>query len=106
MLKGRARDAFREAFERGVMSLTARDRNLLRLHLLGGVTLEKLAAMYDVHRATIVRWLAAARAAVLEETRRGLGAELGLGASELESLMVAVQSRLDVSVERMLASVP
>jgi len=105
ILKGEAREAFVAAFEAAVRGLTSRDRTLLRLHLLGGVTLEKLAEMYGVHRATVVRWLAAARQTVLDETRRGLSASLQIRGPELESLMDAVRQSLDVSVERMLASV-
>lgn len=106
MLKGRARDAFRAAFEAAVRSLEPRERNLLRLHLLGGVTLEQLAKVYGVHRATVVRWLAAARENVLSTTRREVGHALDLRGDELESVMNAARSRLDLSVERMLRSAP
>jgi RNA polymerase sigma-70 factor (ECF subfamily) len=104
MLKGRARDAFRDAFEQAVKRLEPRERNLLRLHLLGGVTLEQLAKLHSVHRATVVRWLAAARERVLSETRAKLGQELELSGAELESVMNAAQSRLDLSVERLFRS--
>ena len=104
MLKGRTREAFREAFEHAVRALEPRERNLLRLHLVGGVTLEQLAKFYSVHRATVVRWLAAARASVLDRTKSELGEKLGFGGSELESVMNDVQSRLDLSVERLLQS--
>lgn len=104
LLKARTREAFVAAFETAVRRLTSRERTLLRLHLLGGVTLEKLAEMYSVHRATIVRWLAAAREKVLDGTRAGMAASLEVGGPELESLMDAIRQSLDVSVERMLAS--
>jgi len=104
MLKGRARESFRLAFETAVRSLEPRQRSLLRLHLIGGVTLEQLASMYNVHRATVVRWLAAARAELLEKTKQGIARDLEVGGAELESLMDTIQSRLDVSVERLLAS--
>lgn len=103
MLKGEAREAFRVAFEQAVRSLEPRERNLLRLHLLGGVTLEQLAKLHGVHRATVVRWLAAAREQLLARTRSALGSALGIQGQELESVMGAIQSRLDVSVERVLA---
>jgi RNA polymerase sigma-70 factor, ECF subfamily len=65
-----------------------RDRDLLRLHFLGGVTLEQLAQMYGVHRATVVRSLAAARQA-----------------DELDEMFDLVASRVELSIERLLASV-
>jgi RNA polymerase sigma-70 factor (ECF subfamily) len=82
-----------------------RDRNLLRLHFLGGVTLEQLAQMYGVHRATVVRWLAAAREAVLAATRDHVAHAIGAPASELDEMFSLVKSRVELSVERMLASV-
>lgn len=103
-LKARARGAFRESFEAAVRSLGARERTLLRLHLLGGVTLERLAAMHGVHRATVVRWIAAAREDVLKATRAGMRARMALTDAELDALMGAAQSRLDLSVERLLRS--
>jgi RNA polymerase sigma-70 factor, ECF subfamily len=103
---GRAeyRQAFRQAFAAAVAGLEPRERNLLRMHLLGGVTLERLAVIYDVHRATVVRWLAAAREKVLDATRRGLKDCLALGSAELDSMMASAQSRLDLSVERFFAT--
>lgn len=104
LLKGRARDAFREAFAAAVAGLEPRERNLLRLHLLGGVTLDKLAELHGVHRATVVRWLGAARDQVARETERAVGNSLELQGTELESVMNAIRSRMDLSVERLFRS--
>mgnify|MGYP001593441765 CR=1 FL=1 len=104
-LKARYRADFRAAFADAARALSSRERNLLRLHLLDGVGLEPLAAMYRVHRATVVRWLAAARDALLAQTRKGLRARLHIDAGELDSLMGLIGSRLDASVRRLLSSV-
>lgn len=109
-LKERYRALFKSAFEAAVGTLEPRERNLLRLHFLRKVTLEKLATMYDVHRATIVRQLAAIRAKMDKETRASLRAQLELhggpkGADELDEIMDLVRSRMDVSVDRLLATV-
>lgn len=104
LMKAQYRAAFAAAFTDAVTALGQRDRNLLRLHFLGGVTLEKLAAIYGVHRATVVRWLAAARAALFAATRDRMRAALG-GGDELDDALALIQSRLDVSVGRLLASV-
>jgi RNA polymerase sigma-70 factor (ECF subfamily) len=104
LLKERTREAFRTAFATAAASLEPRQRTLLRLHLVGGVGLEQLAGVYGVHRATIVRWLHAAREQVRERTMAELGAGLGVGADELESLTGFVRSRLDVSLERLLSA--
>lgn len=101
-MKQQYRQHFSEAFEAAVGDLDGRQRNLLRLHLLEGITLDRLATMYDVHRATVVRWLAKARSTLMEATHKRLQARLSVNPEELESLMRLIASRLDVSVQRML----
>jgi RNA polymerase sigma-70 factor, ECF subfamily len=103
LIKEQYRAAFATAFAEAARALDRRDRNLLRLHFLGGVTLEQLAAMYAVHRATVVRWLAAARERVFDGTRQRMGATIGH--DELDEVITLIQSRLDVSVRRLLASI-
>ncbi len=103
-LKAHYRDAFKTAFTATAADLDARDRNLLRLHHLGGVTLDQLAAMYGVHRATAVRWLADVRKRLLGGTRARLRATLSVSADELDSIMELIGSRLDASVRRLLDS--
>lgn len=105
LIKAQYRDAFSEGFAHAVAALSRRDRNLLRLHFLGRVTLEQLAQMYNVHRATVVRWLAAAREAVLQATRDRVAARIGAPAHELDAMFDLVRSRVELSVERLLASV-
>ncbi len=105
LIKAQYREAFAAGFAAAVAGATRRDRNLLRLHFLGGVTLEQLAQMYDVHRATVVRWLAAARADVLAKTRAYIGTELGAPADELDEMFALVESRVELSLDRLLASV-
>lgn len=104
-LKDTYRAAFAEAFAEAVRGLEARERNLLRLHHIGGVTLDDLAKMYGMHRATVVRQLAKVRAALLSETQKGLKRRLKIGAAELESIMGLIQSRFEISVDGLLRSV-
>jgi hypothetical protein len=52
----------------------------------------------------VVRWVAAARATLFAATRDRMRAELG-GGDELDDALALIQSRLDVSVGRLLASV-
>jgi RNA polymerase sigma-70 factor (ECF subfamily) len=105
LIKAQYREAFTAGFTAAVGKLDRRDRNVLRLHLLGGVTLEQLAQMYGVHRATVVRWLAAAREALFSATREHVAATLRAPADELDEMFELVRSRVELSVERLLASV-
>ena len=105
LIKAQYREAFVAGFTAAVAKLERRDRNLLRLHLLGGVTLEQLAQMYGVHRATVVRWLGAARSALFDATRAHVASTIGAPADELDQMFDLVRSRVELSVERLLASV-
>jgi RNA polymerase sigma-70 factor (ECF subfamily) len=96
-LKDRYRGQFSEAFRRAIQGLEVRQRNMLRQHYLDELSLEELASLYNVHRATAARWLAAARTALLEKTRDEISQALGLNRFEVDSLMRLVQSRLDFS---------
>ena len=68
----------KSAFEDSVAALSTRERNLLRQHLLDGLTIDELGALYRVHRATAARWLASAREAVWTTTQRSLRERLAL----------------------------
>lgn len=103
-VKDEYRAEFKRAFEEAVEDLTDRERNLLRLHLLRGVTLEALSDIYSVHRSTVVRWLSRAREQLMTATRERLGARLKVSRAEVESVMAWIGSRLDASVSRVLAT--
>jgi len=105
LIKAQYRSAFIDGFTHAVAAASRRDRNLMRLHFLGGITLEQLAQMYGVHRATVVRWLAAAREAVFAATRDHLATTLGAPREELDEVFALVESRVELSLERMLQSI-
>jgi RNA polymerase sigma-70 factor (ECF subfamily) len=91
-----------EAFRATLAQLGTDERNVLRLHYLDGLNIEKIGTLYGVHRATVARWLERSRAKLLEATRKLLGERLGVGPDELASLISGLQSQLDVSLRRVL----
>jgi RNA polymerase sigma-70 factor, ECF subfamily len=102
LLKRRFRADFKLAFEQAVHRLAPRERTLLRQHLLDGLTIDDLGALYRVHRVTAARWLVKARASVWSTTRQLLTQRLALPASELEGLLRLARSQLHLSLERVL----
>ena len=96
------RQQFKEAFHAAVAALEARERGLLRCALIDGMGVDALGRLHGVHKGTASRWLAAARQALLDGTRRELGARMKLEKGEVESMLRLVSSRLDVSLERAL----
>jgi len=93
--------AVKQALATAVTTLTARERNFLRHAHVEGHTLEQIAATYHVHRATVARTLATARAAVLERTRSELAQ--AIGGDQLDSVIANLDSQLDLSLTRVLS---
>jgi hypothetical protein len=74
-----------------------------RLHALDGVSLAALATMHRVDRATISRWIAAAREQIYRETRRALTAQRGVAAVDFDSFVDVLRSRFELSLRDALA---
>jgi RNA polymerase sigma-70 factor, ECF subfamily len=103
LLRAQHRESFREAFAAALAALSPRERNVLRLHTLDGVTLARIGALYQKDTSTISRWLEQVRRALLTSTRAELAARLKLNDSELDSVMRAADSEMSVSLQRLLA---
>jgi RNA polymerase sigma-70 factor (ECF subfamily) len=103
-LKSTYRAEFNEAFAQALTALAPRQRNVLRLKYLDGLSIDQLGALYGVHRATAARWALAAQEALLEETRRRLTKRLRLTHSQLDSVLRLISSQLDVNLSRLLRS--
>ncbi len=91
---GQVRAAFASAFA----ELSERERNVLRQYHIDGLTIDQLAALYQVNRATTARWVAGARLAVVRGTRRQLVDRFGIAAADVDSIIRLVRSQLAVSV--------
>jgi len=95
--------AFRAAFKVALAALDARQRTVLRQHFLDGLTTEELGTAYRVHRVTAFRWLRDARAELLRRIRAELVDRLQVGCDELNSLFRLIDSRFEISAQRILA---
>ncbi len=96
--KERYREAFRVAFRAALAQLTPRDRVLLRMHVIDGLTIDEIGVVQGVHRATAARWIERARETVSRNVRRDLMKQLGLDPFAAEELLQWVQSRIDLSL--------
>ena len=96
--------AIKSAFAKAVAGLGPRQRNFLRHAQVDGLTLDQIAALYSVHRATVARTLAQARTELTEATRRELGQALGIAEDSLDSIVRSADSRIDLSLSRVLKS--
>jgi RNA polymerase sigma-70 factor, ECF subfamily len=97
------RDVFADAVAAALATLSTRERNLLRQHHLDGLTLDELATLYAAHRATVARWLAAARQHIVERARQAITQRTELDPDEFDSMLRLVESQVHVSFQRLLA---
>ncbi|MDC0672281.1 sigma-70 family RNA polymerase sigma factor [Nannocystis radixulma] len=104
LMKEISRDEFAAALRAAVAGLEPRQRNLLRHQALDRMSIDRIAALYGVHRATAARWVAQARDALVAGVRRRLQARLAVAPERLDSLLLLIESRLDVSLRPLLAA--
>jgi len=97
--------AFKAAFERAVAELEPRERTLLRLHIVDQLSIDDIAAIYHVHRASVARRVEAARQEVARTARRHLRGA-GIDREQLAAAFALVQSQLDLSITRVLQGAP
>lgn len=104
-VRAQHREDFTTAFREALAALEPRERNALRLSYVDRLSIDQIGAIYGAHRATAARWLAAAREKLVDGTRARLSERLKLTASEVDSLLGALQSNLEVSLNRFLGHV-
>jgi RNA polymerase sigma-70 factor (ECF subfamily) len=92
---------FEAALREGLAALTAEQRTMLKMSVLDRVGVDRLSTVFHVHRATVARRLERAREELLENTRAALAKRLKTTPSELDSLLRALSSGIEVSLRRM-----
>jgi RNA polymerase sigma-70 factor (ECF subfamily) len=97
------RTHFAEAFRAALDSLDPRQRTLLKLNLVNGSSIDELAPMYRVSRASVARWLAQAREQLRVETLKRLAGATRLERGDLDGLLASLESGFDVSLRRFIA---
>ncbi|HVM69751.1 MAG TPA: sigma-70 family RNA polymerase sigma factor [Gaiellaceae bacterium] len=94
---------FKAAFGEALGGLAPRDRNVLRLVYVDGLTADQVGLAYGVHRVSVARWLQQIRAALFSATKKLLSQRLRLSPTEFESVTRLCLSQIDVSLDRLLA---
>lgn len=97
LLKAQYRDAFRHAFDAAMTNLTNKERNLLRYACMDGLSIDGIAAIYKVHRATAARWLTQTRETLLKQTKKNLRTR-GVVGVDLDEILRLIWSQIDVSI--------
>lgn len=94
----RYRPHFDAAFRVALKRLSRKERVALRMSVIDGLPLEKIAAVFHVHPSSVSRWLTQARASLRENTCLALQASLGLGAVSAQSIIGRLGGTWDESL--------
>lgn len=103
-LKRTYRQAFEVALRDAFAMLAPRDRNLLRYYFVKRLSIDQLGVIYHVHRATAARRIRSVNEALVARTREILAGRLGIGPTDVSSILRLVQSQAERSLRSVLAS--
>jgi RNA polymerase sigma-70 factor (ECF subfamily) len=92
----------REALGRALAALSVRERNLLRQSFALEMSIDALSLVYGVHRATVARWIGAAREALVEHTRDQIKSQLAISEGEVSSILELIRSQLADAIGELL----
>jgi RNA polymerase sigma-70 factor (ECF subfamily) len=96
--------AFRRVFPQAIAALGRKERALLRYRYVENISVESIAGLYGFSRATAARHVKDAERHLLQLVRDRLKQELGVTDSDLPRLVSILQSRLELSLPRLLAT--
>jgi len=95
---------FKAAFDTAIASLTAQQRDLLRHRFVEGLALEAIGELYGVHKTTAFRWLEDARTALTKRAHNAFQQRTRATVSEMRSIVRVLESNVELSLRRVLAT--
>jgi RNA polymerase sigma-70 factor (ECF subfamily) len=102
VVRAQYRELVDAAMRAALATLDDRERAVLRYAFVEGWNVDRVGEAYKVHRATAARWIGAARETLGKQIRKELAGRLKIGADDVDSIIQLVQSRIDVSLDRIL----
>lgn len=90
------------AVKQALAGMSERERALLKLYFLEELSLERIAAIYQVHLSTVGRWIEKARETLLAATQAELRARLKVSDEEIEDLWAAASAELASRIAELL----
>ena len=104
--KAKHREQFEQAIASACAELDERQKTLLRLHFLDGLSVDRIGKVYGVHKATAARWVVKARDRLHAATREHLVRDHGIPPSQLSFIERLVLSQLSVCFSQLLNPAP
>jgi RNA polymerase sigma-70 factor (ECF subfamily) len=101
--KGKLRDAFESAVTEALARLKPRERLVMKLFLVSGMTLDAIGKSLGITRQAVSKTLARARQTIVDQVQASVQQTLKMTKEDLTSVLRYVASQLDVSISRVLS---
>lgn len=101
-LRALFRDHFQAALGEALAALTGRERNLLRCHYVSRLSIDQIARLHDIHRATAARRLVRAEEHLVALTRARFLARVPMGTLSMAQLPALLMSRMRLDLRLLL----
>jgi RNA polymerase sigma-70 factor, ECF subfamily len=98
LLKSHYGEVFRQELLAALGDLPSKDRLLLQLHLVAGLSTTRIAKMYHLNQSSISRQLQRAAASIFTLIKQRVHLRLGVATAELESLLDLARSHIELSL--------
>jgi RNA polymerase sigma-70 factor (ECF subfamily) len=85
-----------EAFREALASLSSRERNVLRCHFIEELSIDRIGALYGVHRATAARWVNHARETLCKQTYAQTQRRISVSDAEFQGMVLLLESEVHV----------
>ena len=95
----------RAALEDAIGKLEAREKTLLRLYYVGGLSIDRIAVVFRVHRATVSRQIGDVRDKLIKSISRHLREIPGMSESDRRSMNALARSQMSFELDELLRSV-
>jgi len=97
-IRAEFQEVFRASLRAAIKRLPERERQALRMHLVGGWNITQIGRVFSVNKSTAARWLVAAKDQLHQLLCADLGRRLGANSEPNSGVLEELPSRLDINL--------
>jgi len=89
-----------QAFQHALASMSNRERNVLRCYFVEELSIDRIGALYGVHRSTAARWVGQARETLAAQTRAMFRERVSMSDEGFLRILALIESRIQVELAK------